>query len=80
MSALSTVSGRAAGATLATNQNEELGNKMFAINSRSADIMGERASAEGLAGMGSGLSSLGGALVKNQTEIGKIGNYLFGRA
>jgi hypothetical protein len=80
MSALSTVSGRAAGATLATNQNEELGNKMFAINSRSADIMGERASAEATTGFGSGLSSLGGALTKNSSEIHKIGSYIFGRA
>lgn len=80
MSALSTVSSRAAGATLATNQNEELGNRMFAINSASAGIMGERANAEAISGMGSGMSSLGGALIKNSTEIGKVGNYLFGRA
>lgn len=77
--ALSTVSSRAAGATLATNQNEDLGNQMFASNSRMAGFMGERASAESITGIGNGLGSLGGALVKNSNEIGKIGQYFSGR-
>lgn len=79
-SALSTVSSRAAGATLATSQNEELGNSMFASNSRMASLQGDRAQSEMISGMGSGLGSLGGALVKNAPEINKIGTTLFGRA
>jgi len=73
--ALSTVSGRSGNSLLATSQNEELGNKMFGINSQMATLQGERAGYEGMAGMGSGLSSLGGMMVKNQQEIHKIGTY-----
>ena len=75
--ALSTVSGKAGGSLLATGQNEELGDRMFAVNSAGADLMGQRAQADGITSMGSGLGSLGGALVKNQEQLGKFATYAF---
>lgn len=75
-SALSTISGREGGAMLATGQNQELGNEMFASNTRMAGLMASRASAESMSSMGGGLGSLGGSLVKNSEMIGKIGQYL----
>lgn len=78
-SALSTISNRADTATLATNQNQELGNRMFDINQASAGLMAQRASAEGIAATGSGLSSLGGSLIRNQQQIANIGTYFSSR-
>lgn len=74
--ALSTVSGRAGVGVLAGNQNQELGGKMFDINSQMATLQGERAGYEGMAGMASGIGSLGGAMIKNSETIGKVGTYL----
>lgn len=76
--ALATISGRSGGSLLATSQNEELGTKMFGINSQMAALQGERAGYESMSGMGSGMSSLGGMLVKNQNEIHSIGTKFFG--
>lgn len=77
VSALSTISGREAGATLATNQNQELGNEMFKSNQNMAGFMASRANADMISGMGAGLGSLGGSLVRNSQQISQIGQYLF---
>jgi len=61
--------GRQTGAAI--NQNMQLGAGMFAAN---RDI----ASANSAAAFGSGISSLGGALVNNAGTLGRIGNYFTG--
>jgi hypothetical protein len=60
---------------LATSQNQELGNDMFASNARMADFYGAAQSGATIASMGSGVSSLGGALTKNAGTINQVGNY-----
>lgn len=72
--ALATTSGQAGGATLATSQNQELGNAMFASNARMAGYMGEAAQGGTIASAGSGLSSLGGSLIQNSRTISRIGS------
>lgn len=47
-----------------------LGNAMFGYNRQLAQASSQSA-------MGQGLSSLGGALINNQNEIGKLGTYIF---
>ena len=76
-SALSTISNREGGSLLATNQNQELGNELFKSNQNMAGFMASRANAESISGMGSGLGSLGGSLVRNSQQISQIGQYLF---
>jgi hypothetical protein len=73
--ALGTISGAAGRSSLATSQNQELGNDMFASNARMADFYGAAQSGATIASMGSGVSSLGGALTKNAGTINQVGNY-----
>lgn len=70
---LAQVAGTGASGLVATQQNQSIGQSMFSAN---------RAYAAGgtMAGFGSGISSLGGALVKNSSTIGKLGNYMAGSA
>lgn len=73
--ALGTISGQAGRGTLATSQNQELGNEMFASNARMAGFMGAYQAGGTMASMGSGISSLGGALVNNAGTISQVGQY-----
>ena len=73
--ALGTISGAAGRSSLATSQNQELGNDMFASNARMAGFMGQQASAGTMASMASGVGSLGGALTKNAGVISQVGQY-----
>lgn len=75
MGALATVSGAAGRSSLATSQNQELGNEMFASNARMAGLMGEYQQGGTMASMGNGLGSLGGALTRNASTISQVGQY-----
>lgn len=68
---LAQITAQAGTVRAASDQNLQLGNGMFAAN---RDI----ASANSMAAFGSGISSLGGALVSNSETIGRIGGYMFG--
>lgn len=72
--ALSTISTQAGGATLATSQNQELGNEMFASNARLAGYMGDAAQGGSIAGIGNGIGSLGGAIMNQSRTIARIGS------
>ena len=65
---LASIGAQGGSATLAINQNQQLGAEMFAANRQAA-------SGNSMASFGNGLSSLGGALVNNASTIGKIGTY-----
>lgn len=67
---LAQVNNEAGVATTASNQNQALGTQMFGINRSIARAQTQQST-------GQGISSLGGALVKNQQEIGRLGAYLF---
>jgi hypothetical protein len=73
--ALAAISGQAGVNTLGINQNQEMGNSIFENNKQKATSMGI---SSGLAGAASGMSSLGGMMVKNATTIGKVGSYFSG--
>lgn len=68
---LGQIQGQSGTAAADVNQNQQLGTQMFGAN---------RAIARGqtTASFGSGISSLGGALVKNQDAIGRLGAYSIG--
>lgn len=68
---LGQIQGQSGGSAVATTQNQQLGNQIFGANQ--AIARGESRSA-----LGSGISSLGGALVKNQDAIGRLGAYSIG--
>ena len=72
--ALGTISGQAGGATLATNQNQEIGGAMFDSNARMAGLMGASAGAGTIASAGNGLGSLGGALINQSGTISRVGS------
>lgn len=55
----------------AIDNAQSIGNKTFAANAAQSQ-------GQSLAATGQGLSSLGGALVKNQDAIGRLGAYTFG--
>lgn len=63
--------GQGGNAIVANTQNQALGAGMFAANRQIS-------AGQTQASMGSGLSSLGGALVSNSDTLGRIGNYAFG--
>lgn len=67
---LGQIQNEAGGAAVASNQNQILGTEMFSANRQIS--RGQTTSS-----IGQGVSSLGGALVKNQQEIGRLGAYLF---
>lgn len=68
---LSQITGQAGSASLATNQNQQLGTAMFGANRMIS-------SGNTMASIGSGISSLGGSLVQNSDMLGRLGNYAFG--
>lgn len=53
------------------NQSTDIGNQMFSANRRIS-------AGQTMASTGSGISSLGGALVKNQDAIGRLGAFAIG--
>lgn len=55
----------------AINSAQSIGTKMFAANAA-------QSAGQSQAATGQGISSLGGALVKNQDAIGRLGAYTFG--
>jgi hypothetical protein len=71
--ALGGISGQSGVNILGVSQNQEVGNKIFDINSRKSQVM---SNASFMSSTGAGLSSLGGALVKNEGIIGKLGTYM----
>lgn len=66
------ISSEANSAIVATNQNQDISSNMFATNRAIAGAQSTMAT-------GSGISSLGQAIVKNSGEIGRVGSYLFNR-
>jgi predicted DNA repair protein MutK len=71
--AMGGISGMAGVNSLGVSQNQELGNKMFDINREKLDVFNQSAM---LNSAGSGMQSLGGALVRNSGTLGKVGTYL----
>ena len=69
---LSQITNQAGSAAVASAQNQGLGYGMFAANRQISQGNSQ-------ASLGSGISSLGGALVQNSQTIGRIGTYAFGR-
>lgn len=68
---LSQITSQAGNATVATNQNNQLGSAMFGANRMIS-------SGNTMASIGGGISSLGGSLVQNSEMLGRLGNYAFG--
>lgn len=63
---------------LGVSEAQSLGNSMFDVNQQIFQARRQEADAQTMAGIGQGLSSLGGALTKNLGPIGRIGgNYGF---
>ncbi len=73
------ISGRLGSNELAINQNAEIGGAIFDINAQYASqIAGDyrsAASGNSLASLGQGFQSIGGALMKNDVLLSKVGNY-----
>jgi hypothetical protein len=65
------IQGQSGGALAGSAQNQQLGQQMFAANRQIA-------AGQTTASTGGGVSSLGGALVKNQEAIGRLGAYAIG--
>ncbi len=65
------ITGEAGRQTVGINQNQEIGSDIFAAN---------RAyyTASGITGFGSGLTSIGGAIMNNAGTINRLGTYYFG--
>lgn len=76
--AYGSIAGREGVNELGVSQNQELGNSMFTNNRALLQSYRGAAAAATMGALGSGISSLGNALVKNQGTIGKIGDYFFG--
>lgn len=64
------IAGQAGNATLAVNQNQELGQAIFGFNR-------QQYNGNSLASFGQGLQGLGGSLTQNQELFGRVGSYLF---
>jgi hypothetical protein len=73
------ISGREGTSILGVNQNQEIGNNLFGINQSILGAYRGASQAGASAAMGSGLASLGGALLKNEGSINRIGTYAFGK-
>lgn len=69
------LSQQAGSATLAVNQNQEIGADIFAANAAGFRAQSQAASAGAMAGFGNGLSSFGGAITNNAKTIARIGGY-----
>lgn len=74
--AYSGISGRTGVNAEGISMNEQFGSNLFGIQSQITGAYGRMASANSSAYMGQGLSSLGGALVKNEGAIDRVGTYL----
>lgn len=70
---LAQVTAQAGAATQAVNQNQQLGQQMFAANRMIS-------SGNTISSLGSGLSSLGGSLFQNNDKLGRLGSYGLGLA
>jgi hypothetical protein len=66
------ISGQEGGQLLAVNQNQQIGNKIFDIHAQMFQAYSNAASAGSQAATGSGLSSIGGMLMKQNTTIGSF--------
>lgn len=74
--AIGGVSGRSGTDMLAINQNQDIGNTMFGVNQ---NILGAYRSAAGygeMAALGSGLTTMGNGILRNEGTISKVGTYL----
>ena len=71
--AYGSIAGEAGTASLGVEQNRIIGNKIFDENRSALSAYRSSASASSLTALGSGISSLGGAFVKNLGAINRIG-------
>lgn len=69
------ISGQSGVNYLGVAQNQQIGNDIFSANASAGAARMKEADAGGLSGLGSGLGSLGGALVKNSGTIARIGGW-----
>jgi uncharacterized membrane protein len=76
--ATGSISGRTNVNMLGVSQNQELGNNIFAANQGMLSAYRQSAQAGAGVAMGAGLSSLGGALMKNNETIARIGTSVGG--
>jgi len=69
------IAGQTGANLVATNQNLDIGRGIFDANLATSYAYSRAASAQSTVALGQGLSSLGGALIRNQEAIGRIGTY-----
>ena len=72
------ISGRTNVNELGVNQNQEIGASVFAANNASSSAYRSAAAYGSSAALYGGLSSLGGAIVKNQETIDRVGTWFAG--
>lgn len=74
------IAGREGNNVLAINQNAEIGGRIFDINSQYSGVIGNayRSAASGntMASLGSGFTSIGGAMMQNNVTLAKVGTSL----
>ena len=73
--ALGAISGQTGTNYLGVSQNQEIGNNIFAANARASIAQEDSTSAGAFGALGAGISSLGGAMVKNSGTIDKLATY-----
>jgi len=71
--AIGQIQGQSGVNQLGINQQQELGNTMFDQNQQITAAGIRAANAGGMVALGTGLSSLGGAVIRNAGTIGRIG-------
>ena len=69
--AFATSAGNAQTAISGVNQNQQLGNEVFAANQQYAQASGQAAT-------GAAISQIGGNIYQNAGTIGRVGQYAFG--
>lgn len=72
------ISGRSGVNASGVNQNLGFASNIFALQGGINAAQIAQANAQGISSIGSGLSSLGGALAQNYAQINRLGNYFFG--
>lgn len=78
--ALGAISGQTGVNALGISQNQEIGNNIFAANARQSLAQEDSNSAASFGALGGGISSLGGAMVKNSGTIDKLATYYTSRS
>jgi hypothetical protein len=78
--AYGSIAGRTGVNWLGVDQNQQIGNSIFASHQNQLEAYKQAASAQSTMALGAGLSSLGGAILSNAGTIGKVGTYVGAKA